>query len=302
MSYPDPKIPWTHVYTWTEFIEALHDANKQRNPKANNTSQSTQDSDWYGTYTYEQALEHLVKGWQTGLDRIRELRSTIPSDMYDAIMPVEDYKPEQRHQIAGGTLDVGSYITGASPENFIAEVIPHEAQDIVQGKKLITIYIQAHNSCHCSADAFFFRGLYTYYLIEHLENCGYSVEFWNVFTNNHEHGMNNKWPEQKIYVKVKEFGELFDTNKLAVTLCSQFYLRRYIFALMETYSDDEVKCTQDGYGYIPNKNKIEDVVLSEDADLNPLWIPFINIGESDKMLKEYKKVLQDYTEGGVIQC
>jgi hypothetical protein len=209
-------------------------------------------------------------------------------------MPVRDYKPEMRHTIAGGSLDVGQFITGASPENFVTEVIPHDADARSQGKKLMTVYVQCANSCFCGWDEFIYRGAYAYALIEHLENCGYSVELWCVSW------ITWKYP-MKIYVKVKEFGELFDNNKMAVTLAAPFYLRRFIFALMECYSDDEVRITYEAYGSAVEMKDIHQVVLPDDMDLNPLWISMVNIDKHDKTLEKYRQILEEYTSGNVIQ-
>jgi len=293
-----------HRYNkWSEFVDALNNAKKNHNPNASDSSQSDERASsipWSGTHTFEEALKHLNEGWQWGLDRIKDIRTTIPPDLFDCIMPIVDYKPEMQHKIAGGTLDVGQFITGATPENFITEVIPHDATENPkqQGKKLITIYIQLYNSCHCDWDAFLYRGSYAFAMIEHLENCGYSVELWSVFYNRiSRHGEEH----QRIYVKTKEFGELFDANKLAVTLCSPFFLRRFIFALQETYDDTEVWITNHAYGNPPTKNGIEQVVLDDDMDLSPLWISYINIGTAEETLKQYRKLLDDYISGDVLQ-
>jgi hypothetical protein len=289
-----------HVYNWREFIDALNTFKQRRNAAAFHgecCSQDDQSADsipWSGSHTYEEALKHLNSGWKFGLDRIAEIRRHIPPDLFDCIMPIQDYKPEMRHTIAGGALDVGSFVAGASPENFVTEVVPADAEQRSQGKKLMTVYVQTANSCFCGWDEFIYRGAYAYALIEHLENCGYSVELWCVAW------ITWKYP-MKVYVKVKEFGELFDNNKMAVTLAAPFFLRRFVFALMECYSDDEVRITHESYGSAMLMKDIDKVVLPDDMDLNPLWIPTVNIATHDKTLEEYRKILDNYIGGNVVQ-
>jgi len=299
--------PYYHVIdTWYEFLDTIK--NYKPNPGADYTdgraSQRNEDGEtipWSGAHNWKEALNFLDKGWQEGLDQIKRIQENqIPPDLFDCIMPIEDYKPHMKHQIAGGTLDVGQFVTGASPENFVAEVVDHEASEKVKGKKLITIYIQSFNSCCMGYDAFMYRGAYTYSMIEHLENCGYSVELWTVHYC--MAGRYSNTPQtQKIYIKVKEFGELFDTNKLAISLCSPFYMRRFIFALQESFEDiGEVNAAvQNAYCY-PATGNVEDVALPEDLDINPLWIPLQNIGSPEQTLELYKKLLDGYTSGNVL--
>lgn len=292
---------WDHKYnSWADFIKAL----KAWTPSPNATQHSQNDESdntipWSGAYTFEEAMGFLTDGWKAGLERIREIQRTIPPDLFDGIMPVRDYKPEFRHQISGGSLDVGTYVSGATPECFVSEQVPHDSDNaqIQQGKKLLTIYMQSSNSSYCDIDSFMYRGAYMYALVEHLENCGYSVEFWNVDCSSAIHDSNKV---QRIYVKVKEFGELFDQNKMAVALASNFYLRRFLFALQETYSPDEITYITNGSYGLPMNVKIEDVALPEDMDLNPICIGYVNVGTPEETLKRYKEILEKWLNSDVI--
>lgn len=295
-------MTYTHKYsTWAEFMTAV--TTGQRSPASNTTSQREyyESDPWSGTNTFAKSLRHLNEGWKEGLSRIEEVRRRLPSDLFDGIMPVKDYKPELRHQIAGGTIDVVAHIVGASPETFIAEVAPiNDEGPIKTGRRLQTIYYSMGNSSFTDKEAFFWRGAYTYLMVEHMENCGFSVELWglNNVTGSVFGGAGHA---QRIYVKIKEFGELFNNNKLAVALGSSFMLRRYIFALMEQYTTpDEIAITHGAYGYPVSSANVEDIVLSEDADLNPLFINTVNVSEPSKMLEEFRGILKRHLEGNVL--
>lgn len=279
-----------HRYdTWHEFVTTLQTC--QPTKGANKASRRTNDPTWHGTRTYEEALEYLRTGWHYGLDKMRSIQRNTPSNLFDAIMPVEEYKEQLQHTIAGGTIDVASHITGATPEVFLAEKTPtEETREIVHGRKLVTVYFNISNSSFTIEDAFFYRGAYCYSMIEHLENCGFSVELWTV------EYVSNYGDVQRIYVKVKEFGELFDINKLNIALCSPFMLRRFMFALQESYPQkEEIDFTIMAYGS-PLAGTLGELTLSEDVDTKPLLVNLVNVTTQEQALKKFKEVINIFTD------
>ena len=253
---------------------------------------------WSGAHSFTEALSYLKDGWKDGIHRLKEFQKGIPPDLYDCIMPVKEYKPELQHGIAGGTLDIGTYLTGATPDNFIKEVIPHDdGKQIVKGRKLQTVYMNIANSSCMDEKAFFYRGAYTFSMVEHLENCGYSVELWVVNCVKDW----NKTIQQFTYTKVKEFGELFDTNKLAISLCSNFMLRRFIFSIQEQGDDEEIRDIQRGAYGCPCSPTIDYVALPEDMDLNPMWIGTVNESDPVQMLERFRKILDEHVNNQTIQ-
>lgn len=286
---------------WSEFIDNA--INGKHNPIIEQSycrsrqDEWSQSTPWSGAHSFEEALEYLRKGWQDGIQRLKEFQKTIPNDLFDCIMPIRDYKPEQRHMISGGGLDVAAHLSGATPETFIGEIIQHdEGSQIVQGRKLQTVYYNITNSSMMNEAAFFYRGAYTFSMIEHLENCGYSVELWavNYVTGGPIH--------QQVFVKVKEFSELFDLNKLAISLCSAFMLRRFVFSIVEQGDNDEIKYIQQkSYGIPVNNALLHDVALPEDMDLNPIWISTVNQSDPQQMLKEFRRLLDLHVNQQTIQ-
>lgn len=297
--------------TWEEFMRELT-TGKRTMPEHENASLDNRSEivQWAGG-TLDEAIGYLQNGWKRGLDRIREVQRKLPPNIFDCVMPMKDYKPELKHSIAGGVIDMGAHLSGATPETFITEERPIDEGKITKGSKLQTIYLNITNSCFTDEDAFFYRGAYTFLLAEHMENCGYSCEIWvmNVISSrgglgqffNLEEKRSNK---QLTYIKVKEFGELFDTNKLVTSLCSNFFYRRCVFALLEMYSVEERQMfgitRKDGYGLPISNAPIQDITLPEDQDLNPLWINTINTSDEKAMLEKFQDILKKHLEGGVI--
>ncbi len=288
------QTPCTYIYpSWSEVVQRLY----HEKPKwlLNEASQHSDAIEWSGTYTYQQAIDYLRDGWPQGLAKLREFQRKLPPDIFDCVMPISDYKLELRHSIAGGSIDMPLHITGASPEVFVSEQLPMDT-DIKRGNRLATIYMQTFNSCFTNEDAFFWRGAYVFALVEHLEQCGYSVEFWLV---NHGSDGSPAGDEQRIYVRAKEFGELLDTNKLAVTTASSFMLRRFMFRLQELVPDREIAEYVTRHAYLrPPANY--DVVLSDDADTNPIYINTVNQSSSTEMLTEFKRILEQWVGTTVV--
>lgn len=256
----------------------------------NNTPSPYQDSSWYDSKTYDEAISFLEKGWDDGLQQLEAIIKTIPSNIFDSIMPVQDYKPESVHQMAGGTVDVVEHIVGASPLTFVGEQVSDNAEQIVKGRKLKTLYIQIHGDAGVSKQGFMFRGAYNFALIEHLENCGYSVEVWAFDPSTR--GLNGAFV-QTTYVKVKEFGELLDKNKIAIALASRFMARRFLFALQECYPMEEQERLGDSYGRCATV-EFDDILLPEDRDINPLFVNITCDSNPDSIKTKFLKVLEDH--------
>lgn len=285
-------MKYRHVYsTWGEFITAMKEPT--HNEHAVIDSRELHEDNWT-TRTWDEALGYLTGGWKTGLDRLTEFKREIPSDIFETIMPVQDYKPELRHNIAGGVVDINAYLSGATPETFLSEHRSEEGEK-VQGKKLKTLYVNVSNSSGMPENAFFYRGALSYHLIEHLEACGYSCEVWAA------QWVTGKQSDiQQCLIKVKEFGELFDNNKLAIALASSFMLRRFIFAIQEKGCDREVTNVSNHYKGIPVMNgPAHEIVMPEDMDLNPLWIGTVNECNKDDMIKKFQTILKQHNDTDV---
>jgi len=283
--------------SWSEFMEVVKHG--KPNPICSELSSRrdewAQTKPWSGAHDFNEALRWLEKGWEEGITRLKNFQRGIPPELFDCVMPIKDYKPELRHDVAGGAVDIAAHLTGATPETFVTEKAPIEdGAQITTGRKLQSVYFNISNSCFTDENAFFYRGAYTFAMIEHMENCGYSVELW-IINNVSDMYNPGEGLRQRIYVKAKEFGELFDTNKLAIALCSNFMLRRFMFSIQEQGDDEEIKRIQrEAYGTPQGEDKVEDVALPEDMDLNPIWIGVVNQSDPATMLEVFRKILDRF--------
>lgn len=283
---------------WSEFMEnAIHGNHNmilRDNECQSRMDEWAETNPWSGCHSFDEALEWLKDGWQDGLDRLKMFQKGIPPDLFDCVMPVKEFKPELQHLVAGGSVDIAAHLTGATPNVFLGEVIPIEqGQQVVKGRKLQTVYVNIGNLSTYTSASYFARGAYTYALIDHMENCGYSCEVWcvqaSLCRDNHDLA-------SFIYVKVKEFGELMDPNKTAIALCSAFMMRRFIFSIKEQGDDEmirEIVCKGYGRSFSPS---LESVTLPEDKAIHPLYIDIVNEEDPSVILSKFRHSLQVHIE------
>lgn len=287
-------MQYEHTYhTFAEFM--YHVKHGERMLERYRCSSLTDGfEEWYGTASFNEALELLEKGWTKGINEMREVQKLLPSNLFDSIMPVREYRPELTHVTAGGAIDMGAYLSKATPEVFVREVISADASDIKLGSKLITLYINIANNYDFTHEAFMARGACTFALIEHLEQCGYSCE---LYATCYRRGMGGAGISSAMRIKIKEYGELLDTNKLCIMLCSTFALRRYIFAIDEMCTQQEIKDVGIGMGYgcvIPFATK--DIILPDDRDNQVICVNITQERNKEETLKAFKAVLAKYIE------
>ncbi len=280
---------------WSEFMDKVKHGKPNPLYNPNDGSKDITEPKWSGSSTYEEAIKMTEEGWSEGITKLSEFQRTLPSDIFDSVMPVREYKPELHHTIGGGSVDVAAHLSGATPETFIGERPPEGSTQITHGRKLQTIYINIGGLSNISPEALFYNGAYTYSLVEHLENCGYSCEVWLVNTNR---GQNDA--VMFFYCKAKEFGEMFETNKLAVGMCSAFMFRRFVFFIKECGVDGEIRDIVECSHGASYKETIDNIVLPEDIDLNPMWISMVNENNPEQMLKKFRKILDDHLNSNVI--
>jgi len=288
---------YTHIFhSWSEFVDQVEHG--ERTEPRSYLSLYSEYDDWAGA-SLQQALRYCHDGWPVGIAKIRELQRTLPPDLFDCVMPVTEYKPELRHQIAGGVIDVAAHLSGATPETFIAEQVPIDGGDTKRGNKVQSIYCNIRNNSDMDENAFFYRGAYTYLMIEHMEQCGYSTEVYTVSP------CEGSGMRCVTYIKVKEFGELFDTNKLAIALCSSYMCRRLGLVIEEMYPTEERKQLGfENYGCygIPIMLSHSTVTLPFDSNLNPIWISSLNQDDPTRMLAEFRRLLREWATTDVIQA
>ena len=96
-------------YTWADFLKHVDWIDEEFNPISNRNSHDTDDASWYGTKTFQDALNLAKYGWSERLNDIKQLElKEIPS--YKQI-----YQTDTVYGLAGSNVDIGRFLTG-NPE------------------------------------------------------------------------------------------------------------------------------------------------------------------------------------------
>ena len=284
------KIEHKTIYSWEEFRSALDKDPKRSDIKKlrKYSSHSEVDNDeWYGTKSWTEAVFLLdAGGW--GLNRLE--KTELDDTIMESIAPLEQYLTEYIPTIAGGVVNIEAATTDASPEHFLEE----EETDtvIAAGKRLLTIYVNCWNHNGIPEECYFHRGALIYKAVDHLESLGYGCEVIAVFP------CRGKGEAHATYVKVKDFQEMIDADRLCISMCATFMMRRFLFHLQELESD-KIRLqygyhAEGGYGTQILMGTLADseVMIQEDSSELVFWYDVSGLTTVESIEKAFKKLVK----------
>ena len=283
------------IYSWDEFRSALDKDPTRSEQKKLNTYAShkgVEDDSWYGTQSWTEAVFLLdAGGW--GLDRLDKTK--VDDAVVEAIAPLEEYLTDYTPAIAGGMLNIEAATTDASPEHFLEE----EESDtvITQGKRLLTIYVNCWNHNGIPEECYFHRGALIYKAVDHLETIGYSCEVIAAFP------CSGGGDIHITYVKIKDFQEMIDADRLCITMCATFMMRRFLFHLQELEPEEMRQqfgyYDAGGYGTQISMGRVTDadVTIQEDQAELVFWYDVSGITDTDSIDRAFNTlVTEKFTE------
>ena len=289
------KIAHKTIYSWEEFRSALDkdpasSDNKKLQDYASHKDADTDD--WYGTQSWTEAVFLLdAGGW--GLDRLEKTK--VDEAIVEAIAPLEEYLTDYVPTVAGGVVNIEAATTDASPEHFLEE----EESDtvITQGKRLLTIYVNCWNHNGIPEECYFHRGALIYKAVDHLETMGYNCEVIATFP------CRGNGEAHVTYIKLKDFQEMIDADRLCIAMCATFMMRRFLFHLQELESE-AVRLQygyyqSGGYGTQISMGAIRDsdVTIQEDQAELVFWYDVSGLTDTDEIDKAFKTlVTKKFTE------
>ena len=283
------------IYSWEEFRSAL-DKDPARSDKKKMQSfcshKESKDDSWYGTQSWTEAVFLLdAGGW--GLDRLE--KTEVDDAIVDAVAPLEEYLTDYVPSIAGGMVNIEAATTDASPEHFLEE---EENDTVIQaGKRLLTIYVNCWNHNGIPEKCYFHRGALIYKAVDHLETMGYSCEVIATFP------CSGGGDIHVTYVKVKDFQEMIDADRLCIAMCATFMMRRFLFHLQEL-EPQEIRqqfgyYDGGGYGTQINMGRIKDSDVTIQQDLAELvfWYDVSGLTDTAAIDKAFKTLITEkFTE------
>ena len=210
-----------------------NDGFKGRSPE----SKSTGDAKWYGTDSYEEAVELIRNGWEEPLKDLREslktvgIRTNVTTDKVRPCNRVVGYAPHVPNAIRG------------IPESMIAtERTPNKV-------KAVTIIYSSDSNANVTRKQFLDAGAVILNIINDLELRGYRVRLIHEFCGA------TKGEECLIgRVTLKDWRQPLDLKKLTFPLANAAMIRRFGFRFTETVPGIS-KGWSGGYGSAMNTTR-----------------------------------------------
>lgn len=206
---------------WADFIHDVFTTSKKLPTSASYRHQPFTKG-FHGIEGDIDTVEKAVKDhWEVGTKVLGKVRASLPTNLYDKIVPPMDYVKDWSTSLDSGVVSVDRYLQG-EVECFIRE---EATKEISAGSKLITIAYATAQSCFVNPEFLASKGVLVYGLVEHLESLGYSTQVVCIDTTTFSGGS----ADCQFEVVVKEFGELFDQHKMLIALVAPFMLRGLMF-------------------------------------------------------------------------
>lgn len=203
--------------TLSQFLSYIQNApvNTYVFNRAIRSSHRRTDDEWYGTGSFEEAVELCLEGWSPGFDQFVRMKKRIDEKLLDPIV-----RPRQVvADVVGHSPSVPDYLHG-NPLNMWNRVN-------VYTPTFINIYLNISYHCETLFNRVFNRGIIALSLVDALQDRGYGVRF-KVF----ECSTVDK--EMIIsFFNLKGDGEKLNIKKTYFPLCHPSFLRRLIFQLQE---------------------------------------------------------------------
>jgi hypothetical protein len=186
---------------------------------------------WFGSATFEEALNYARTGWSEGTKKLEAFRAPL----IEKLMPVI-LKPEIQYDVVGtGGLDMGRVMSG-QPDPFM-EWVDSETPVFGSGRQLVRVVLNLAASSVVDAKSIIARGAAAAALVDTLEAAGrrVSVVVAEAVTGYRMSGALTS------LILVKRPDAPLSIDTLTFALAHPSMLRRLIFSLQERHPDQSIR-------------------------------------------------------------
>ena len=205
----------TRSFTYSTFQDLLDAAEfgpssvpeEERASRGNNT-------DWYGTESFGQAMELARCGWPEGVSIIEDIAEKI-----GAVVSQQIVRPVPVYSVAGGFPDVARFLAGV-PDCMLT----FESQELTGPGKVIKVIASVGALSSVAPETIQHKGAAICALVDALESTGHRVELIL------DSSVNGKYSWQ---CTIKRADEPLEMDRIAFAFAHPSMLRRLIFSLRE---------------------------------------------------------------------
>lgn len=192
---------------------------------------NTPSIEWDLRVGFDGAMEMAKQGgyWEYGAQQMTKCHTYLANLKKEGKVPVEDY------DVTGHTLDVGAYLAG-QPDCFL-----NECDEDADRHPIVSIGVHVGRAGNVSADSVIRRGAAILSVIDDLEDQGFRVELWALWT---QHPRANAMPDFRVCVKSAE--EQWSPHSVAFAICHPAMNRRLLWRVAEAHKA-LAPLTREGY-------------------------------------------------------
>lgn len=293
MPLPNKNDFFVSFNSFREFLEDIESGETNNLiSESSCESQSIKRLEWFGSNTFDEALETARGIWKEGF-ALMEKRLPEYHEYWDRKFPLQTTGLELQHNVTGDFLDIDAYIKREGPEVFGLFIKNDER---LVGTSHQTFLINSLYHCGISAETVIERGCFIGALINLLELRGTRTSLYAYFkVRTYCAG------EYLLGIKLKSFSEYLDINMMNFVFGHPSMLRRLIFRNMECCNLAPY-LVNNGYGQCQelNEKDIEKLFLEGENIENSLNIQACysnNIEDiRGKILDDLNKILRKDTD------
>lgn len=262
-----------------EYFPSIHQMLKVLDSRPNNevmahehSSTDTGNPEWAGTKTYHEAVELLTGGYTAILNRLR-------LNIDKAVKALNNF-PTRRsaiiEDVQGASPIIPNYLIG------LPNAMSYR-QPVVRKKKTINIIYCPCENCGADPEEFIQAGVAVLSAIRVIEKSNISIRLDCMFSDsicNDEAVIGT--------VRIKNYGDRLDLQKLCFPLANAAMLRRIGFKYLETAPDMLESGFSFGYGKTPKLYKLEEFLKLPDSTV------LINMGLVNGELEHDPKKVIEY--------
>lgn len=201
----------TYKRRYESFSELIDTAVK---PASRSLARERGRADWYGTATFEDAVELARHGWSEGRTEVDSLIDELVGSLVDQL--TESFVSV--HDVEGGAVDVAAFLTG-EPECMIRFDITEESAQ----REVVKILVSGFNTWNLDSRIIRNRGIAVCALLDLISRAGKSIELW-VETCSASSGRGNSLHSE--LVKVKDAASYLDVNQVMYAMAHESLFRR----------------------------------------------------------------------------
>jgi len=232
-------------FSWHDFLDYVD----WQNPNAYTSSHDTDDREWYGTPNFEAAMHLARYGWTKFMHQVK----TTDTDCWDMLNNLQLW--ETKHSVVGSGVDVGRYVIGmpdcmSYQDSYLNDKF-HAAP------KFVNVIVNITYSCGRDWDYVLKRGLDVVSAINTLEMNNVKTNI--ILLENAESDDDDLY---RIFIKIKDYQDIFYLEKLMFPIAHTSFLRRLIFSAEEREPREIRKVFEferdGGYGQPSNRFEYND--------------------------------------------